>query len=115
MKSLLIGFLAFALTLGVACKKESVEVKSTAKTEKVIDSKAIEKPNTLNGEAGGGGYPGGGNTYPHNTGACYCGVYASCHPAGTLHYPDRIHAPIAGYCSGWDGSSNGTNWSCIPY
>lgn len=105
MKSLLIGLLAFALTLGVACKKESAEIKSTAKTEEVIDGKAIDKPNVLNGEDGGGGtYPSGGNTYPHNTGICYCGVYSTCHPTPIPQYAphtascpsecSQLHPPI---------------------
>lgn len=63
--------MAITFSLGVACKKE---VNEPIKKENIkIEKKAndSEPPVVVIG---------GENTYPHNTGACYCGQYASCHP-----------------------------------
>lgn len=73
MKHLLIALIALTITLGVACKKEKIvePVKKELSVPKMADAPA---------EGGIGGYPGGANTYPHNTGICYCGQYSVCHP-----------------------------------
>ncbi|GGG97519.1 hypothetical protein [Pedobacter zeae] len=86
MRQLLIGLMVFVVALGASCKKEEVKLdeKVKAKTEIQKDLKAPAKPNVLAvedpGDGGIGGYPGGANTYPHNTGICYCGKYPVCHP-----------------------------------
>lgn len=122
MKQLLIALIAFALTLGVACKKETNElnVKSSieqkAKADKadlnVNVTQGVEGGGTGGGTTptpgGGGGYPSGENTFPHNTGACACGQYPLCHPPHDRFVP---HAPIYHLCSGYNAGQG----MCIPY
>lgn len=88
MKRLLIGFMAFALTLGVACKKDAVVQPESSVSKKEFAVKDLVKPVTTSiaddteilPNPGEGGTIGGQNTYPHSTGLCYCGVYSVCHP-----------------------------------
>lgn len=79
------------MTLGVACKKSNDfdDAKPSTEVKKAVEKAADLKPNVLGLENTGGigGYPGGADTYPHNTGACYCGVYSVCHPKGAPQYP----------------------------
>jgi len=88
MKNLFIGLLAFAFTLGVSCKKE--QIVDPVKKELTIKKSATVPQDPI----GIGGYPGGANTYPHNTGLCYCGQYSVCHPTKTT-YPDGSDGPIS--------------------
>lgn len=62
MKKLLIALIALVAVLGIATK-------NFAQTD-------IPGTSTLPS----GSYPGGQETYPHNTGLCYCGWYSVCHP-----------------------------------
>lgn len=61
------------VTLGVSCKKENVQPNEVVKKE-VLNKKANAQAESI------GGYPGGQYTWPHSTGACYCGNYSNCHP-----------------------------------
>ncbi len=72
--------MAFALTLGVGCKKEENLVSSNDSKIEKVEKATIIKSDVLGVEAPGGGYPSGADTYPHNTGGCVCGKYAGCHP-----------------------------------
>lgn len=71
------------MTLGVACKKSNDVADSKPSTE-LIKKAYVKPPVQLMGigqDPGEiGDYPGGANTYPHNTGAFYCGKYSGCHP-----------------------------------
>lgn len=98
MKNLFIGLLAFALTLGVSCKKEELSKKETKK------ELTIKKFGDIPAESGIGGYPGGADTYPHSTGACYCGKYSVCHPV-----PKHM-----GTCTGYRGGEP-CNGCWLPY
>lgn len=88
MKRLLIGLMAIALTLGVACKKDAVVQPESSISKKEFAIKDLVKPVTTSiaddtetlPNPGEGGTIGGQNTYPHSTGICYCGVYSVCHP-----------------------------------
>jgi len=71
--------MVFAVTLGVGCKKESnVTPDSKSKIELKKDlthadhAVSVVDPQNPPGEGPG--------TFPHNTGICYCGYYAVCHP-----------------------------------
>lgn len=80
MKKLIIALIAFAIVLGTG-----VIIKSHA-------------------DGGIGGYPGGQYTYPHNTGACYCGQYLVCHPVLQGHMPGCTgYQPIPGQLPGGSG------------
>lgn len=84
MKNLIIALIALTFTLGVACKKSNdIPVKEI--------KKEISVPKMANTPVGGGigGYPGGANTYPHNTGLCYCGQYSVCHPTWHIEYDEH--------------------------
>ena len=112
MKHLLIALIAFALTLGVACKKETNElnVKSSTEQKAKVD-KADLNVDVKQGVDGGGGvtaptptdggyggYPGGEFVYPHVTGGCYCGKYAVCHPVTPYVHSStcKIGQPVPG-------------------
>lgn len=66
---MLIGLFTLALILGVGCKK-STDV-SDLKPSIKLNLKATIEKDPINA---------GADTYPHNTGACYCGKFAVCHP-----------------------------------
>lgn len=109
MKHLLIALIALAITLGVGCKKSNdvVDSKPAKEVKKEIASAylklsvlALENP----GGGGIGGYPGGSDTYPHNTGLCYCGAYSVCHPV--QHNSSCPAALGTGGCTGCPKSSN---------
>jgi len=87
--------MAFVVALGASCKKEvsapvkTESVKSIKKADIRWDLPGASKPTSGYDDSGNptddgiGGYPEGANTFPHNTGACYCGQYPSCHPQPT--------------------------------
>lgn len=84
MKHLLIALVAFALTLGVACKKESfndAKIESSISKKEAIGANAKDHTSAVLDPTSPGAPGGGGNSYPHNTGACVCGKYATCNPA----------------------------------
>lgn len=105
MKKLPIALIALTMTLGVSCKKSNdlADSKPSTENKKVIEKSTDLKPTVLGlyDDGGIGGYPGGENTYPHNTGACYCGMYSVCHPTtyydghgnGHVSYPGQTTFP----------------------
>lgn len=107
MKTILLGLIAFVIVLGASCKKEGIDNgKSTAKTEVVAEKPDLNHLGEQSTDGGGiGGYPGGGNVYPHNTGGCYCGYYSTCHPTPT---PNQPHSAACIAAGGMTGGANGT-------
>lgn len=90
MKNLiLLGLIAFTLSLGVSCKKEEVskqviktELKKAVAEEKVkLDNKTqdgapiVTDPSVYND-----------GVWPHSTGLCYCGLGPKCHPKTHLSH-----------------------------
>jgi len=95
----LIALLAFTIVLGTSCKKENV-------TPEISQSSELKANNAKAGVPGPGStvpppatYPDGPDTFPHNTGLCYCGKYSVCHPVLTV--PTGTHpSPGTGGDSG---------------
>jgi hypothetical protein len=105
MKHLLIALIALTMALGVGCKKSEVEsVKPSTEVKKLTIGKSAV---AVVDEGGIGGYPGGANTYPHNTGLCYCGEYSVCHPI--QHNPSCPAALGTGGCTGCPKSGGSAN------
>ena len=93
---MLIWVFTLALALGVGCKKEEIKADAKVKTEIQKDLKSPAKPDVLavedTGGGGIGGYPGGADTYPHNTGLCYCDKYSVCHPVAAPKHSAACNA-----------------------
>lgn len=121
MRNLYLALIALTLTLGVACKKTNDVADSKPATEVKKELSHVDlKPNVLalenpgGGGGGIGGYPGGANTYPHNTGACYCGQYSVCHPVLPGHQPGCTgYQPIPGDLPSGSGPCRCSQWP--PY
>lgn len=95
MKHLLIALLALTMTLGVGCKKSNdvADSKPSKEVKKEVVAADL-RPNVLALERpDDGGGIGGANSFPHDTGACTCGSYATCHPREYLVYTwiDKDH------------------------
>lgn len=107
---LLIGALALVMAFGSSCKKEEQqqpEQKSySVKKSKVVAGIRPDLPGTITQPDydaypnpadydGIGGYPDGPMQFPHNSGACTCGKYTTCHPepTGTITYPWGVDGP----------------------
>lgn len=81
MKKLLIALIAFALTLGVACKKENVEVVKEKEKVEIVKKSDVTPETVIQ-------FDYDHNTFPHSTGACLC---AGCIAYGNQtigHRPD---------------------------
>jgi len=96
MTNKLLWLFAFICILGVACKKDSTlspdQVNQISKNAKVA---VVDKENP----------PGGESTFPHNTGACYCGKYPGCHPTTYYDGHGYGHATLPGQTTFPPGST----------
>ncbi|AMQ00926.1 hypothetical protein AY601_4075 [Pedobacter cryoconitis] len=97
MKIKLIWALALVIALGASCKKEEQPQPEKKSYRELKENKATagirwdlpgtgEPPVTFDPgnplDESNWGYPNNPTTFPHNSGVCNCGQYASCHPGG---------------------------------
>lgn len=89
--------MAFLAIFVYGCKKENqqtIETSSQIEKKEIADFSKKEIVSSVVDPTSPGAPGGGADTYPHNTGACVCGKYASCYPYEYWTFEDKTDGTV---------------------